>query len=241
MIDDDVKWQHVARVATAARHRQMRAGTMMYNDYDPSYVDDKSNIDPLDPDAKGQHTPSPTTATPPNPPITAVSINATWSWLARFDVLLTLCSPYDTLDNTMRALPTGPQLEPYRRTGARYQKRGMYAFGVDPMLLSTRHNENKKSQHHRHRRHSSTSSSTNSDNNHNNHDHNHNHGNHHDQQDNHDHDNVDDDVHFDHMDLVWYRSMHELEVLEQHGLKVRGYFVNSSSREGIIIIRKTVQ
>ena len=68
MIDDDVKWQHVARVATAARHRQMRAGTMMYNDYDPSYVDDKSNIDPLDPDAQGQHTPSPPTANPMSPP-----------------------------------------------------------------------------------------------------------------------------------------------------------------------------
>ena len=225
MIDDDVKWQHVARVATAARHRQIRAGTMMYDDYDGD-GDDESNIDPSDPDAEGQqNAPSPTTATPPHPPITAVSINATWSWLARFDVLFTLCSPYDTLDNTMRALPTGPQLEPYRRTGARYQKRGMYAFGVDPMLLSTRRNENRKSQH-CHRRHSTTtsptSSSTNSDNNHNNHDH----GNHHHNQQNHNHDhNVDyndaDDVHFDHMDLVWYRSMHELEMLEQHGLKVR--------------------
>ena len=69
-----------------------------------------------------------TTSTPPPPPpprsrspitTTATTINATWSWLARFDVLFALASPYDTLDNTMRALPTGPQLEPYRRAGAR--------------------------------------------------------------------------------------------------------------------------
>ena len=129
LIDDDVKWQRVAQVATAARDHQMtsattsisRTGTMAY-DYDYDDVHD-INHDSIINDEMNT-----TTSTPPPPPpprsrspitTTATTINATWSWLARFDVLFALASPYDTLDNTMRALPTGPQLEPYRRAGAR--------------------------------------------------------------------------------------------------------------------------
>ena len=78
------------------------------------------HADPSDPPSR---TPPPT-ATPPRPPTTtttgAATTNATWSWLARFDVLFVLATPYGPLDTTMRALPSGPQLEPYRRSGARY-------------------------------------------------------------------------------------------------------------------------
>ena len=104
----------------------------------------------------------------------------------------------------------------------------MYALGVDPqLLLSTRHNtENRKPQRPHHTTSapstapsSAPSSSTDNNNNNNNHD---------DDNNKHHSHHVNananaNGVHFDHMDLVWYRSTHELELLERHGLRTNHF------------------
>ena len=54
-------------------------------------------------------------------------------WFSQFDVIVAVITPCDSLDRTMRMLPSGHDM---RRQVDRAQKRAAYLIGLDPTLLS---------------------------------------------------------------------------------------------------------